>query len=245
MPLTLRGKISNITPLTLDETLTLEGASADAKAVGEAIKGAEERMNTALVEHKENIKNPHKVTAEQIGLGNCNNTADFDKPVSTAQAAAIADAKNAGLEAQEAAENALLAAEQRMNPDGSIAMTGDLKMGDNRIVNMADPEENTDGANKKYVDSRHFFLEVVLYANSWATTTDTAPYTQTVAVADILASDKPHYSVVYSDVHDIRLAEKAAFALVDDLDTADGSVIFTCFEEKPATDLTIQMEVNR
>jgi len=45
-------------------------------------------------------ENPHGVTAEQVGLGNVNNTADADKPISTAQASAIADAKKAGTDAQ-------------------------------------------------------------------------------------------------------------------------------------------------
>ena len=42
----------------------------------------------------------NKFTAEQIGLGNVDNTSDMDKPVSTAQAEAIADAKKAGTDAQ-------------------------------------------------------------------------------------------------------------------------------------------------
>ena len=49
-------------------------------------------------------RNP--VTPSGIGLGNVDNTADKDKPVSTAQAVAIADAKKAGTDAQTAANNA-------------------------------------------------------------------------------------------------------------------------------------------
>ena len=43
-----------------------------------------------LIAHETNISNPHSVTKEQVGLGSVDNTADADKPVSTAQAAAIA-----------------------------------------------------------------------------------------------------------------------------------------------------------
>lgn len=50
--------------------------------------------------HLTNTSNPHQVTATQVGLGNVNNTSDNDKPVSTAQASAIADAKKAGTDAQ-------------------------------------------------------------------------------------------------------------------------------------------------
>ena len=39
--------------------------------------------------HKKDTDNPHNVTAAQIGLGNVDNTSDMDKPVSTAQTAAI------------------------------------------------------------------------------------------------------------------------------------------------------------
>lgn len=39
--------------------------------------------------HMANKENPHGVTAAQVGLGNVDDTADRDKPVSTAQAAAI------------------------------------------------------------------------------------------------------------------------------------------------------------
>ena len=57
-----------------------------------AVKSA---LESALAAHTGNTSNPHKTTKAQVGLGSCDNTADVDKPVSTAQAAAIAAVQNA------------------------------------------------------------------------------------------------------------------------------------------------------
>ena len=57
-------------------------------------------LETKVNNHLANKSNPHSVTKAQVGLGNASNTSDADKPVSTAQAAAIADAKAAGTAAQ-------------------------------------------------------------------------------------------------------------------------------------------------
>jgi hypothetical protein len=57
-------------------------------------------LETKVNKHIANKSNPHAVTKTQVGLGNVNNTSDADKPVSTAQATAIADAKAAGTAAQ-------------------------------------------------------------------------------------------------------------------------------------------------
>lgn len=57
-------------------------------------------LETKVNNHLANKSNPHTVTKAQVGLGNASNTSDADKPVSTAQAAAIADAKAAGTAAQ-------------------------------------------------------------------------------------------------------------------------------------------------
>lgn len=46
-----------------------------------------------LQDHIADADNPHKVTKAQVGLGSVDNTSDVDKPVSTAQAAAIAACK--------------------------------------------------------------------------------------------------------------------------------------------------------
>ena len=91
-------------PTTVDTTLTKEGQAADAKATGDAIrKISAEAVNG----HIENKENPHGVTKAQVGLGNVDNTSDMNKPVSTAQATAIADAKKAGTDAQTTADSAL------------------------------------------------------------------------------------------------------------------------------------------
>ena len=46
-------------------------------------------IGSTLSAHITNKTNPHNVTAAQLGLGNVDNTSDMDKPVSTAQGAAI------------------------------------------------------------------------------------------------------------------------------------------------------------
>lgn len=49
-------------------------------------------INTSITTHESDTTNPHSVTAAQVGLGSVDNTADADKPVSTATQTAL-DAK--------------------------------------------------------------------------------------------------------------------------------------------------------
>lgn len=62
-------------------------------------------LETKVNNHIANKANPHGVTKSQVGLGNASNTSDANKPVSTAQATAIADAKAAGTAAQTSINN--------------------------------------------------------------------------------------------------------------------------------------------
>ena len=62
-------------------------------------------LETKVNQHIANKSNPHVVTKTQVGLGNVNNTSDANKPVSTAQATAIANAKAAGTAAQTSIDN--------------------------------------------------------------------------------------------------------------------------------------------
>lgn len=81
-----KGEINRVEKLISDETATR--AQADTN------------VNAKVDSHIANKSNPHGVTKAQVGLGNVNNTSDADKPVSTDQAIAIADAKAAGTLAQ-------------------------------------------------------------------------------------------------------------------------------------------------
>lgn len=76
---------------------------------------ADTTVNAKVDSHMGNKSNPHGVTKAQVGLGNVNNTSDADKPVSTAQATAIADAKAAGTNAQ---TNLTTHMQNKSNPHG-------------------------------------------------------------------------------------------------------------------------------
>lgn len=86
----------------------ITNALNEAKAYTDAAKTALEKLiqdsdkviKKSLDAHIGNERNPHNVTKAQVGLGNVQNLAPADMPVSTAQATAIADAKAAGTKAQ-------------------------------------------------------------------------------------------------------------------------------------------------
>lgn len=71
--------------LTVNEALVVSLA-------GGVFRFADQPDLTALLAHLNNQENPHGVTKAQVGLGNVSNTADSAKPVSEAQAEAIAAA---------------------------------------------------------------------------------------------------------------------------------------------------------
>lgn len=96
-----KGEITRIEGLISDEAATR--AQADTT------------VNAKVDSHIGNKSNPHGVTKVQVGLGNVNNTSDADKPVSTAQATAIADAKAAGTNAQ---TNLTTHIQNKSNPHG-------------------------------------------------------------------------------------------------------------------------------
>ena len=158
------------------------------------------------------------------------------------------EAKTAAGTAQTSANTAQKTANEAKTAAGAAQATADaaLSRGGGTMegaLNVIDPTENTHAANKGYVDEKRKVFTTTLTVNDWEG--DKAPYTQRIGIEGILSTDTPHYGAVYDEDQDTRLAQKEAFAMVDDLDTEDGAVIFTCFDDKPDVNIPIQMEVNR
>lgn len=146
------------------------------------------------------------------------------------------------VKAQKTAEAASSLAAGALARSGGT-MTGTLDMGGMKLTGLPQPEVAGEavpmGYLESYVNLKHMDAMVTLTAAGWS---EAAPYTQSVAVEGLLASDRPHYGVCYSESWE---AEKEAFALVDKLEACNGMAVFTCYEDRPGCDLTIQMEVNR
>ena len=122
-------------------------------------------------------------------------------------------------------------------------MTGGIDMGYHRITRLsANPQDDAEAVRKDYVDNKVAGTRLYGTVPLSSTWTNKA---QTVDVSGILASDMPHWGVVYSSGASTREAEKEAFALVDVLETAAGKFTFRCFGDVPTVALTIQWEVNR
>ena len=114
-----------------------------------------------------------------------------------------------------------------------------LDMRGNQISNLANPLNESDAANKGYVDDKHFFRYVTLTADGWSAE---APYKQTVAVKDVMEDDAPHVGLIPGEDAEM---EEEAWACVSRGVSGNGSITFTCYEEKPEINLTLQVEVNR
>lgn len=77
--------LSATTPTAARNTLGLGSA-----AIANTTDFAPVSISAELGSHEANTDNPHGTTQGQVGLSNVNNTSDINKPVSTAQAAALA-----------------------------------------------------------------------------------------------------------------------------------------------------------
>lgn len=137
-------------------------------------------------------------------------------------------------EAAAAAKNACL-------PTSGGTMTGNIDMGGNALKNVKAPSAAADGATKGYVDGKRKTFTATI-GTGW---TGSGPYTQTVAVSGILASDMPHVTPVYDADNTTAQAQREAWGCVSRGVAAAGGIQFTCFEDKPETAIPIQIEVMR
>lgn len=92
-------KFSEYTPITNTDgseviPILKAGVNATVKSedlpISTATQTAIDAADADIAAHIADVANPHEVTKTQVGLGNADNTSDANKPVSTAQATAIA-----------------------------------------------------------------------------------------------------------------------------------------------------------
>ena len=81
-----------------------------------------------------------------------------------------------------------------------------------------------------------------LLLSNWSST---APYTQTVSVQGILATDTPIVDVVLDSTTSTAISQNNSWAFVSKIETSADSITATCLESKPEVDLPIQLKVVR
>lgn len=138
-------------------------------------------------------------------------------------------------------DSAVEVAKDASLPKAGGTMTGDISMGGNTVKWLKAPTSGTDAATKDYVDGKRVAYTATL-GTSW---TGSGPYTQTVAVAGILATDMPHIMPVYDAANATAIAQKEAWSCVSKAEAAAGGIKFTCFEDKPGAEIPLQIEVVR
>lgn len=82
--------------------------------------------------------------------------------------------------------------------------------------------------------------QITILANFWSSS---APYTQVISVENITDSDNPHIFPIYSDNLNTAIAQKEAWSNISRAKSGSNSITFYCFEEKPAIDIDVQIEV--
>ena len=81
-----------------------------------------------------------------------------------------------------------------------------------------------------------------LPAAGWSAT---APYTQTVPVAGLLATDTPLVDVVLGDTPAVALAQLEAYSCIGRIDTQADALAVHCYTDKPAADMALALKVVR
>lgn len=118
-------------------------------------------------------------------------------------------------------------------------MTGPINMNGQPVTGLNPPTEDTQAANKGYVDTTTVSLS--LPASGWVG--DSAPYTQTIAVDGLTDGRLVSVHPAYGDDIGANLAMREACDCLSYAKRNGQNVTFTCLEDKPAVDIGVIVEV--
>lgn len=89
------------------------------------------------------------------------------------------------------------------------------------------------------LDNKEIPNTATLTAAGWSAS---APYTQTVAVTGITAGRLPDKIIPqYSATLATAILQREAYCMISHYDTGAGTITFTCLEDKPVTDIPLQI----
>lgn len=188
------------------------------------VKDVDDTTKALLEAHEADHANPHVVTKAQVGLGNCDNTSDADKPVSTAQQTAL-DGKVAiipvtsGVKFYSQSSGGTSLYQGTSSPVTGITSVP-LRDSSGRVKTSA-PSADDDTANKKYVDDADALkLNISAKVSAWQGTPDNDHIPTEKLVKDSLGDGsvtKIGTANVGGDLKPIKLVGGVPTAVTNDL----------------------------
>lgn len=121
-------------------------------------------------------------------------------------------------------------------------MAGDIAMGGMKVTGLGTPEASSDAVTKAYADAKRQVITLTLAASNW---TEEAPYTQTLVVPGIKASDLPRMEPFYTGVTDTDALLYAVFSCISYGVPQDNRMSFYCMESRPESGIKLLLEVLR
>lgn len=232
IPMGPEGQAESLIP---DTALSLDSLKpVQNKVIAQAIN----ERKTEFENHRDSKENPHGVTKTQVGLGNVDNTSDENKPVSKAQAEALGKLVEK-VEGKGLSTNDFTNA-YKEKLDGIEAGANKYALPDGGVTS-AKLAPKVVSSDKVADSSRTQYFPVYVLTN-WNGTA--APYTHTATVNGLLATDRPKVFFVPPDSFADLEADQEAFALLYDVESANGSVTFYA-KEKPSVEFSVMLEVSR
>lgn len=146
--------------------------------------------------------------------------------------------------AQKSADQALAAVEAARAEAKAYTDAAQAEAGAYTDTAKAEAKSYTDTAKaeaKSYTDSKRL-TKTATITTTWI---GSGPYSQNVSVPGILTTDHPHITPVYPESFADSIAIREAWAMVSKADAWPDKITVVCFEDKPATAIPIQIEVNR
>ena len=261
-PITLKGNVNGIDEVIRNQGVVTEGTGSVYTATVEGITSLSAGVSFVMIPHAESTTSSPKLNVNSLGekliqrrISNCTGT--------FYNASAPSDWLTAGKPITVTYDGEYWIADLPVPNANDIMGTVSIENGGTGATTVADARNalglgNTSGAvpianggtgatNASDARSNLGAASRVSYTATitidW--TGSSAPYTQSVSVSGILATDCPHITPVFSSTLETALLEKEAWSMVSKAETSDGSITFTCFEDKPSTEISIQIEVIR